>query len=70
MPTGQVRQQAHSEACRRRIECLLKGDSAGALDLTNCDFSDRRARDEMRHITWTETEDVRRTRATSNFFAN
>ena len=24
--------------------------SAGALDMTNCDFSERRARDEMRHI--------------------
>ena len=54
--------------------------SAGALDMPNCDFSERRARDEMRHIIGrsepdviiglirTETEDVRRRRRTiSNF---
>ena len=28
--TGQERQQAHSEACRRSIESLLKGDSSGS----------------------------------------
>ena len=28
--TGQERQQAHSEACRRRIGGLLKSDSAGS----------------------------------------
>ena len=28
--TGQGRQQAHCEACRKRIEGLLKGDSAGS----------------------------------------
>ena len=28
--TGQVRQQAHSEARRRRSESLLKGDSSGS----------------------------------------
>ena len=58
--------------------------SAGALDMTNCDFSEKRARDEIRHIigssepdviigslTRTETEDVRRrTRTISNFCAN
>ena len=57
--------------------------SAGALDMTNCDLSERRARDEMRHIigaasrtsslgpTRTETGDVRRrTRTTSNFCVN
>ena len=31
--TGQVRQQAHSKACRKRIEGLLKGDSMGAARL-------------------------------------
>ena len=31
--TGQGRQQAHSEACRKRIEGLLKGDSVGAARL-------------------------------------
>ena len=31
--TGQGRQQAHSEARRRRIEALLKGDSSGAARL-------------------------------------
>ena len=57
--------------------------SAGALDMTNCDFSERRARDEMRHIIGSSepdviigsdkdrTEDVRRrTRTISNFSAN
>ena len=28
--TAQERQQAHSEACRRRIESLLKGESSGS----------------------------------------
>ena len=32
--------------------------SAGALDLTNCDFSERRARDEMRHIIGSSEPDV------------
>ena len=31
--TGQGRQQAHSEACRRRIERLLKGDQVGSARL-------------------------------------
>ena len=31
--TGQWRQQAHSEACRRRIEGLLKGDPTGSARL-------------------------------------
>ena len=31
--TGQGRQQAHSEACRRRIEDLLKGDPVGSARL-------------------------------------
>ena len=31
--TGQGRQQAHSEACRRRIEGLLKGDPSGSARL-------------------------------------
>ena len=32
--------------------------SAGALDMTNCDFSERRARDEMRHIIGSSELDV------------
>ena len=35
--TGQERQQAHSEACRKRIEGLLKGDSMGAARLAAAD---------------------------------
>ena len=35
--TGQGRQQAHSEACRRRIEGLLKADSAGSARLAAAD---------------------------------
>ena len=31
--TGQWRQQAHSEACRRKIEGLLKGDPTGSARL-------------------------------------
>ena len=31
LSTGQGRQQAHSEACRRRIEGLLKGDRVGSF---------------------------------------
>ena len=31
---------------------------AGALDMTNCDFSERRARDEMRHIIGSSESDV------------
>ena len=32
--------------------------SAGAFDMTNCDFSERRARDEMRHIIGSGEPDV------------
>ena len=32
--------------------------SAGALDMTNCDFSERRARNEMRHIIGSSEPDV------------
>ena len=32
--------------------------SAGAVDMTNCDFSERRARDEMRHISGSSEPDV------------
>ena len=32
--------------------------SAGALDMTNCDFSERRARDEMRHTVGSSEPDV------------
>ena len=35
--TGQGRQQAHSQACRKRIEGLLKGDSMGAARLAAAD---------------------------------
>ena len=35
--TGQGRQQAHSEACRRRMEGLLKGDPAGSARLAAAD---------------------------------
>ena len=35
--TGPGRQQAHSEACRRRIEGLPKGDSAGSTRLAAAD---------------------------------
>ena len=38
--TGQGRQQAHSEACRKRIEGLLKGDSMGAAT-TGCGCDER-----------------------------
>ena len=53
--------------------------SAGALDMTNCVFSERRARDEMRHIIGSSEPDViigsdkdrrTRTRTISNFCAN
>ena len=39
--TGQGRQQAHSEACRRRIQGLLKGDSAGSVRLAAADDPSR-----------------------------
>ena len=41
--TGQGRQQAHSEACRKRIEGLLKGDSMGAAQLAAADERINRA---------------------------
>ena len=41
--TGQGRQQAHSEACRRRIEGLLRGDSAGSTRLAATDERINRA---------------------------
>ena len=41
--TGQERQQAHSEACRRRIEDLLKGDLAGSERLAAADERINRA---------------------------
>ena len=53
--------------------------SAGALGMTNCDFSERRVRDEMRHIIGSSEPDViigskedvrRRTRTISNFCVN
>ena len=37
LKTGLGRQQAHSEACRRRIEGLLRGDSAGSTQLPATD---------------------------------
>ena len=41
--TGQGRQQAHSEACRRRIEGLLKGDPSGSTRLAAADERINRA---------------------------
>ena len=41
--TGQGRQQAHSEACRKRIEGLLRGDSAGSARLAAADERTNRA---------------------------
>ena len=41
--TGQERQQAHSEACRRRIEGLLKGDPVGSARLAAADERINRA---------------------------
>ena len=41
--TGQGRQQAHSEACWKRIEGLLKGDSAGSARLAAADKRINRA---------------------------
>ena len=37
LKTGQGRQQANSEACRRRIEALLKSDSSGSARLAAAD---------------------------------
>ena len=41
--SGQERQQAHSEACWRRIESLLKGDSSGSSRLAATDERINRA---------------------------
>ena len=41
--TGQGRHQAHSEACRRRIDSLWKGDSAGSARLAAADERINRA---------------------------
>ena len=41
--TGQERQQAHSEACRRRPESLLKGDPSGSARLAAADERINRA---------------------------
>ena len=41
--TGQGRQQAHSEACRRRIEGLLSGDLSGSARLAAADERINRA---------------------------
>ena len=41
--TCQERQQAHSEACRRRIEGLLKGDPVGTARLAAADERINRA---------------------------
>ena len=43
MRTGEGRQQAHSEACRRRIEGLLKGDLVGSARLAAADERINRA---------------------------
>ena len=41
--TGQGRHEAHSEACRKRIEGLLKGDSSGSARLAAADERINRA---------------------------
>ena len=41
--TGQGRQQAHSEACQRRIEGLLEGDPVGSARLAAADERVNRA---------------------------
>ena len=43
LSTEQRRQQAHSEACRKRIEGLLRGDSAGSARLAAADERINRA---------------------------
>ena len=54
----------------------VSSSSAGALDMTNCDFSERRARDEMRHTIGRSEPDViigsdkGRTRTMSNICVN
>ena len=49
--TGEGRQQAHSEACRRRIEGLLKGDPVGSARLAATDKRISRAHAVERHAT-------------------
>ena len=41
--TGQERQQAHSEACRRRVKACLKGDPVGSARLAAADERINRA---------------------------
>ena len=41
--TGRGRQQAHSVACRRRVEALLKGDSSASARLSAADERINRA---------------------------
>ena len=41
--TGQGRQKAHSEACRRRIDALSRGDSSGSARLAAADERINRA---------------------------
>ena len=43
LKTDQERQQSHSEACRRRIEGLLKGDPAGSARMVAADEKINRA---------------------------
>ena len=43
--TGKERHQVHSDACRRRIEGLLRGDSAGSTRLAATDGRINRAQD-------------------------
>ena len=51
--TGQGRQQAHSEACRRRIADLLMGDPVGSARLAAVDERIKRALADAveRHVT-------------------
>ena len=50
--TGQERQQAHSEACRRSIAALLKGDSAGSARLAAADERINRALAKESIVQW------------------
>ena len=64
--TGQGRQQAHSDACRRRIGGLLKGDRVGsARDERNnralSDAVERHAVGSQRRLSWVPVFDNKRT---------
>ena len=56
--TTQEASDGSREKTKRVANIGVSISSAGALDMTNCDFSERRARDEMRHITGSSEQDV------------